>query len=190
MPSFNVFIISVENFLIKRGVLKWGRVDNFISLQIRKTVVSYMMQFLGNIDAKIDTKARVFVPAGFRRILQAENQSVLVLRKDIFQDCLVLYPEKVWEEEVSTLRSRLSRWDKKEQQLFRQFVLGAERLEIDASGRILIPKKYMQMVGISSEVSFVGVDNTIELWAKGKIDEALLPIDSFSEEIERLMNDE
>lgn len=149
-----------------------------------------MIQFLGNIDAKIDAKARVFVPAIFRKLIQASGQTSLVLRKDIFQDCLVLYPVEIWEEEVSRLRSKLSRWDKHQQQLFRQFVLDAERLDIDANGRILIPKKYLQMVGIESDVSFVGVDNTIELWAKGGIDEILMPTDSFSEEIQRLMNNE
>lgn len=149
-----------------------------------------MIQFLGNIDAKIDAKARVFVPAVFRKLIQASGQTGLVLRKDIFQDCLVFYPLSIWEEEVSRLRSKLSRWDKHQQQLFRQFVLDAERLDIDANGRVLIPKRYLQMVGIVADVSFVGVDNTIELWAKGKIDSALMSADSFSEEIQRLMNNE
>ena len=99
------------------------------------------MQFLGSTDAKIDAKMRVFVPANFRKVLQAEAQSVLILRKDIFQDCLVLYPIEVWDSEVQRLRQRLSRWDKSQQQLFRQFVVDAERLEIDASGRILIPRR-------------------------------------------------
>lgn len=146
------------------------------------------MQFLGNIEAKIDTKARVFVPANFRKILQSSGQSTLILRKDIFQNCLVLYPVHVWEEELAKLRAKLSRWDKAQQALFRQFVVDAERLEIDTNGRILIPKRYLQMTGINTDVCFLGVDNTIEIWAKGALNETLIPAEDFSCSIQELMS--
>ena len=55
-----------------------------------------MIQFLGNIEAKADAKGRVFIPATFRKQLQAASEERLVLRKDVYQDCLVLYPESVW----------------------------------------------------------------------------------------------
>lgn len=147
-----------------------------------------MFNFLGNIEAKMDAKARIFVPAAFRKILQSSSQSILILRKDIFQDCLVLYPVNVWEEELTKLRTRLSRWDKAQQQLFRQFVVDAERLEMDASGRILIPKRYLQMLKISSEIIFLGVDNTIELWTKEALDKSLISTEDFSNQIQELMN--
>lgn len=148
------------------------------------------MQFLGSIDAKIDAKMRVFVPAAFRKVLQAGAQSALILRKDIFQDCLVLYPVDVWDAEVQHLRSRLSRWDRSHQQLFRQFVVDAERLEIDASGRILIPKRYLQMVGIESEIQFLGVDNTIEIWRKDRLSDTLMDSSDFGMQIQEIMNKE
>ena len=50
-----------------------------------------MIQFLGNIEAKADAKGRVFIPATFRKQLQAASEERLVLRKDVYQDCLVLY---------------------------------------------------------------------------------------------------
>ena len=145
------------------------------------------MQFLGNISAKIDTKSRVFVPAVFRRQLQAIPQNILIMRKDIFQDCLVLYPLEVWEQEVSFLRGKLNRWDREQQHHFRQFVMDAERLEIDANGRILIPKRYLTMLGIESEIQFLGVDNTIEIWAQGKLENSMIPAEEFGEEVQRLM---
>lgn len=149
-----------------------------------------MMQFLGNIEAKIDSKARVFIPAAFRKILQSSNQNTLVLRKDIFQNCLVLYPVTVWEEEITKLRQKLNRWDKKQQSLFRQFVVDAERLDMDTNGRILIPKRYLEMTNIISEVSFLGVDTTIEIWSKGELDNTLLAPEDFGECIQDLMNNE
>lgn len=149
-----------------------------------------MVQFLGNIEAKIDAKGRVFLPAAFRKAMQSgeEEQACLVLRKDIFQDCLVLYPLEAWEEEVNLLRQKLNKWNKDHQQLFRQFMLDSERLELDSNGRILIPKRYLQLAKIDTEVRFLGVDTTIEIWAKSKLDEPLITAEKFSEELQRLMN--
>ena len=81
-----------------------------------------MIRFLGNIEAKTDTKGRVFIPAGFRKQLQAASEERLVLRKDVFQDCLILYPESVWFKTQNQLRQRLNKWNAKHQQIFRQFV--------------------------------------------------------------------
>ncbi|MGB4054282.1 MAG: cell division/cell wall cluster transcriptional repressor MraZ, partial [Dysgonamonadaceae bacterium] len=111
----------------------------------------------------------------------------LVLRKDIFQDCLVLYPGSVWEKEIEMLRSKLNKWNKDQQQIFRQFVLDAERLEMDANGRILIPKRYLQMVNIDGDVRFLGVDDTIEIWAKEKLEKPLVSPEEFSAKIQELM---
>lgn len=162
----------------------WGEVDYFVLLRRNS---ENMLQFLGNIGAKADSKGRIFIPAIFRKRLQSEGEEFLVLRKDIFQDCLVLYPGSVWEREIETLRSRLNRWNREQQQLFRQFVLDAERLEMDANGRVLIPKRYLQMVSIDTEVRFLGVDNTIEIWASEKLDEPLVAPDQFALKLQELM---
>mgnify|MGYP001156484456 CR=1 FL=1 len=146
-----------------------------------------MSQFLGNFEAKADAKGRIFVPAVFRKLLQSQNETWLVLRKDIFQDCLVIYPGSVWEKEIEILRSKLNKWNKTEQQVFRQFVLDAERIEMDASGRILISKRYLQLVDIDTQVRFLGVDNTIEIWAKDKLEKPLMAAEEFANEIEKLM---
>ena len=96
-----------------------------------------MIRFLGNIEAKTDAKGRVFIPAGFRRQLQSASEERLVLRKDVFQDCLVLYPESVWFKTQNQLRKRLNKWNAKHQEIFRQFVSDAEIMVPDGNGRIL-----------------------------------------------------
>src|SRR5690554_7412508 len=113
-----------------------------------------MLQFLGNIEAKTDAKGRIFIPAIFRKCLQNEGESFLVLRKDIFQNCLVLYPGSVWESEINELRNRLSKWNREQQQIFRQFVLDAERLEIDANGRVLIDRKSTRLNSSHVRISY------------------------------------
>ena len=92
-----------------------------------------MIRFLGNIEAKTDAKGRVFIPAGFRKQLQAVSEERLVLRKDVFQDCLVLYPESVWFATQNQLRQRLNKWNAKHQQNFRQFVSDAEIMVPDGN---------------------------------------------------------
>ena len=147
------------------------------------------MRFIGNIEAKSDSKGRVFIPACFRRALQATGSSKLMMRKDIFQDCLVLYPEESWNKQLDALRTRLDRWNAHHQMIFRQFVADVEEINIDSNGRILIPKRYMKMAGIEAEVRFIGMDDTIEIWAKEKLEQPLMEATIFGAEIEKIMTE-
>ncbi|WP_294590245.1 division/cell wall cluster transcriptional repressor MraZ [uncultured Bacteroides sp.] len=149
-----------------------------------------MIQFLGNIEAKTDAKGRVFIPAVFRKQLQAAAEEKLVLRKDVFQDCLVLYPESVWFKTQNQLRSRLSKWKAKHQQVFRQFVSDAEVMIPDGNGRILLPKRYLQMAGIQSDVRFIGVDNTIEIWAKERAEQPFMSPEEFSDALQDILGED
>lgn len=145
------------------------------------------MSFIGNIEAKSDSKGRVFIPASFRRILQATN--TLMLRKDIFQECLVLYPCESWNKQLNALRKRLDRWNAHHQMIFRQFVADVEEIHIDSNGRILIPKRYMKMAGIKQEIRFIGMDDTIEIWAKEKVEQPFMKAEIFSTELEKIMTE-
>jgi MraZ protein len=110
------------------------------------------------------------------------------MRKDIFKDCLVLDPENAWGETLDVLRAKFSRWDEEQQNIFRQFVSDAEILEMDANGRVLISKRYQQMAGISSEVRFIGMGDTIEIWAKSKLEKPLMSPGDFKRGIEKWMS--
>ena len=146
------------------------------------------MRFIGNIEAKTDSKGRVFLPACFRRILQAGGCDKVMLRKDVYQDCLVIYPEQSWNEQLDLLRSRLDKWNAKHQMLFRQFVADVEELNIDGNGRILLPKRYLAMAEIVQEVRFIGMDDTIEIWAKEKLEQPFMAPEEFGKELEAIMS--
>ena len=148
------------------------------------------MRFIGNIEAKTDSKGRVFLPACFRRILQQGGCDKVMLRKDVYQDCLVIYPEESWNEQHNLLRSRLDKWNAKHQMIFRQFVADVEELSIDSNGRILLPKRYLGMASIRQEVRFIGMDDTIEIWAKEKLEQPFMSPDEFSRELEKIMSTE
>jgi MraZ protein len=145
------------------------------------------MRFLGNIEAKLDAKGRAFLPATFRKILQAGGEERLVLRKDVFQPCLVLYPESVWNEQMDQMRQRLNRWNRQQQQVFRQFVSEVELLTLDGNGRFLIPKRYQRMAEIEQDIKFTGMGDTIEIWSLQKAQELLMKSDEFETAIEELM---
>lgn len=145
------------------------------------------MRFLGNIEAKADAKGRAFLPAIFRKVLQASGEDNLVLRKDVFESCLVLYPERVWNEQLDILRQRLNRWDKEQWQIFRQFVSDAEVISLDGNGRFLIPKRYLKFAGIEQELKFIGVDDTIEIWSKDNSETPFVNLQNFGSALQSLM---
>jgi len=120
--------------------------------------------FIGNIDAKVDEKGRVFIPAAFRKILQSSGEERLILRKDVYKDCLILHPETVWIEKIKKLREDLNEWDEEQQNIYRQYSMYTAILDIDSTGRVLIPKKYMQMANVTNAVCFLGLNDIIELW--------------------------
>lgn len=163
---------------------------NCVILQPNIPIKETMIQFLGNTEAKADAKGRVFIPSVFRKQLEDAGEDRLVLRKDVFQSCLVLYPESVWFATQNQLRSRLSKWNAMEQNIFRQFVCDAEVVAIDSNGRILIPKRYLTMTGITGEVRFIGVDETIEVWAAEKVVQPFMDADVFSKALETALSKE
>ena len=148
------------------------------------------MRFLGKIEEKTDAKGRAFLPAAFRKVLQLNSEERLVLRKDVFQPCLVLYPESVWNEQMDQMRARLNRWNRQHQQVFRQFVSEVELLTLDGNGRFLIPKRYQRMADIEQDIKFVGMGDTIEIWSSKKADEQQMKPEEFEAALEDLMADE
>ena len=145
------------------------------------------MRFLGNIDAKTDTKGRAFLPATFRKVLNASGEESLILRKDIFEPCLVLYPQSVWNQRMDALRKRLSRWNKHDQMIYRQFVTDVEIITLDNSGRFLIPKRYLKMVNIDQQIRFTGMDDCIEIWANSENNEPFMSAEEFGKAMEETM---
>lgn len=145
------------------------------------------MRFIGNIEAKTDAKGRAFLPAVFRKVLQASGEESLVLRRDAFQPCLVLYPQSVWNEQMDLLRRRLNRWNAHQQLIFRQFVSDVETLTLDGNGRFLISKRYMKMANISQNIKFIGMGDTIEIWSADAASQPFMEPDEFSRALEAIM---
>ena len=146
------------------------------------------MRFLGNIEAKTDAKGRAFLPASFRKILQVSGEENLVLRKDVFQPCLVVYPESVWNELLDQLRKKLNRWNAKEQQIYRTFIADAILLTLDGNGRFLIPKRLLKQADIEQSIRFVGMGDTIEIRKNEEEGETFMEQEEFSKALQEVMS--
>lgn len=148
------------------------------------------MRFVGTIEAKVDSKGRVFLPAVFRKAFpQTEDGYNLVMRKDLHEDCLVLYNEQTWNRRLDELNAKLSIWSKGLHDIKRRFCADVQLLTLDSNGRILLPKRYLAMAGIESEVTFIGIDDTIEIWATSKLQEHQNAAD-FAAALEQIMTEQ
>ena len=137
-------------------------------------IQAHMQTFVGNIDGRLDEKGRIFVPAIYRRILADSESKRIVMRRDTDNECLMFYPEEVWNEKVEQLREALDEWDPEDQLILMQFMADAEYMEMEGQGRILLQKKNLETIGAQQDVLFVGMLNRFALWAPEKFAEKRL----------------
>jgi MraZ protein len=90
---------------------------------------------------------------------------------------------------MDLLRSKLNRYNRQHQEILRQFVSDAERIELDGNGRFLIGKRYLQLAGIDRDVKFIGMDDTIEIWAAEKAEKPFMEAELFGEALEDVMKE-
>lgn len=145
------------------------------------------MRLFGNIEAKTDAKGRVFLPVVFRKELATGGEERLVMRKDIHAMCLTLYPESVWNAELDALSARLNHWNATHRQILRQYMTDAEMLVLDGNGRLLLPRRYLQMVNIKQDTLFKGLGDRIEIWNPEEEQKARMEADVFARNIEEIM---
>ncbi|MDD4968070.1 MAG: cell division/cell wall cluster transcriptional repressor MraZ [Paludibacter sp.] len=140
-----------------------------------------MSTFIGKYEAKADVKGRIFIPSAYRKLLPDGQKERVVMRKDAENDCLVVFPESVWNEKVADFKSKLDEWNPVDQMLLMQFVSDAEWLDIDSQGRILISRKNLMAIGIeNSDVLFVGMIDRFAVWSKSKYEQARLAPSDFA----------
>lgn len=118
--------------------------------------------FMGEYNHTLDAKGRLIVPAKFRESLGEE----FVVTKGM-DGCLFVYAMKEWEAFESKLHE-LPMIDKEARQFTRFFLAGAATVELDKSGRILIPGVLREFADINKEAVLIGVGNRVEIWSKGR----------------------
>jgi MraZ protein len=144
--------------------------------------------FIGKYEAKADVKGRIFVPSVYRKLLSGSEKDRLVMRRDVVNECIVLFPESVWNKKVEDFKSKLDEWNSQDQLLLMQFVSDAEWLDLDAQGRVLLSKKHLQSIGVeNSEVLFVGMIDRFAIWSAARYEQSKLSADDFASRLKDKM---
>ena len=127
-------------------------------------------QFIGEYeDLPVDPKGRLIVPATFRKALPQGVGSLIIA--EWFEGCLAAFEPGGWDKLIQQLIG-LDRSQKQTRQLVRRLVGRATEAKIDRQGRILIPRKRLEMVGITDRATLSGVIDKIEIWNPDRYNEA------------------
>jgi MraZ protein len=120
---------------------------------------------VGTYECKVDAKGRLMMPAPLKKQLASSLQNGFVLKRSVFQPCLELYPMEEWDLMMKKI-NKLNRFVKKNNDFIRRFTAGVKVVEIDALGRLLVPKDLVSFSGISKDVVFSSAVNIVEIWDK------------------------
>jgi MraZ protein len=120
---------------------------------------------IGTYECKVDAKGRVMLPSPLKKQLATSLQDGFVLKRSVFQPCLELYPMKEWNVMMQKVNG-LNRFVKKNNDFIRRFTAGVKVVEIDALGRMLIPKDLVGFASIAKDVVFSSAVTIVEIWDK------------------------
>ncbi len=128
-----------------------------------------MLKLLGEYPCKLDNKGRLLFPAKLRKPLEEVLHQGLVINRDIYTHCLVLYPQPTWEK-MSAKLDKMNPNNRKHAEFIRHFLNGATELELDAVGRLNIPTHLLQYAEVdlkkNNELVLCGLGQKMELWNK------------------------
>ena len=124
-----------------------------------------MNSIIGTYECKIDAKGRLMIPAALKKQLSGSLQDGFVLKRSVFQPCLELYPMSEWSLMMQKI-NKLNRFVKKNNDFIRRFTAGVKVVEIDALGRLLVPKDLMAFSQISKDIVLSSAVNIVEVWDK------------------------
>ena len=131
-----------------------------------------MVNLIGTYECKADSKGRLMVPAALKKQLLPLLQDGFVIKRSVFEPCLELYPMEEWNAMMAKV-NKLNRFRKKNNDFIRRFTAGVKTVEVDANGRLLIPKDLLGFAGITKEIVLNSAINIVEIWDKDKYETAI-----------------
>jgi MraZ protein len=121
--------------------------------------------FRGVQHINMDAKGRLAMPARQREPLLSQCNGQLVVTIDTQSCCLFIYPLPEWEtiereiQQLPALKPAVKR--------FQRLVIGyATDLELDSSGRLLLPAPLREYAQLEKKLVLVGQGKKLELWAE------------------------
>jgi MraZ protein len=149
-----------------------------------------VINFIGTYDCKADSKGRVMLPVALKNQMSPVINDGFVVKRSVFQPCLELYPMAEWNLLMEKMNKK-NRFKKKNNDFIRRFSAGVKVVEIDATGRLLIPKNLVDVAGIAKEVVLSSAINIIEIWDKDSYEKVLEETaEDFASLAEEVMGDD
>ena len=118
--------------------------------------------FKGGSAVNLDAKGHLAFPTRYREDLmtRCEGRVVLTVHDD---RCLLLYPLPDWDE-IERKLVRLPNQNKRTRTLQRMVLGHATEIDMDKSGRILIPPRLREFASLEKRVVLAGLGNKFEIW--------------------------
>ena len=147
-----------------------------------------MAELIGTYECTVDSKGRAMLPAMFKKALQPVLEKGFVLKRSVFGSCLELYAMADWKNVMKDV-NKLNRFKKENMEFIRAFTAGLKSIDIDVTGRLLLPKDLMEFASITKDIVMtVSNNNIIEIWDKKKYEEVVnLPSADMEALAERVM---
>jgi MraZ protein len=121
-----------------------------------------MTFFTSEYLCKLDAKGRLVLPARIKSQLPADGSEELVIRRG-FEQCLIIYPVVEFKKVFSKISS-LNEFQQENRTLQRNFLSGVVTVELDGTGRFLIPKQLLAYAQVDKDAMLVGTGSKVELW--------------------------
>ena len=152
----------------------------------KKLETQKLINLIGTYECKTDAKGRFMMPVSLKKQLKSVVNEGFVLKRSVFNNCLEFYPMKEWESMIGQV-NKLNRFVKKNNDFIRSYMSGLKMLELDTTGRILIPKDLISFASISKNLVLASSVNMIEIWDKDEyervVKETLVDFGSLAEEV-------
>ena len=104
-------------------------------------------------------------PSALKKQLQKVIGEGFVIKRSVFNKCLEIHPMNEWDEVVKHV-NKLNRFVKKNNDFIRSYMAGLKVVEVDGSGRFLIPKDLLNFANLKKEIVLSSSVNMIEIWDK------------------------
>jgi len=149
-----------------------------------------VISFIGTYDCKADVKGRIMIPVTLKNQMAPVLNKGFVIKRSVFQPCLELYPMDEWNLLMEKMNKK-NRFKKKNNDFIRRFSAGVKPIEIDGTGRLLIPKNLVSIAGIRKEVVLSSAINIIEIWDKDCYEKVIdETAENFADLAEEVMGDD
>jgi MraZ protein len=153
-----------------------------------------MITFIGDYTCRLDEKGRVLLPAAFIKQMSelpaegdAGKQERFVVKRDIYEKCLILYPMEEWERQNRILRRNTNPYNREHNSFLRGFFKGIAEVSLDSSNRILIPKRLLDEIEAGKDIVMAGQFGKIEIWPRERYDSIEGRDDKFASLAEKIM---